>query len=1436
MAQSAQSDPYLVQNQTAADPYTGAVATVDPYTGETSGGPTSSATGDFLKRFIKSSADAASSTLAGAARIIPRVEQALGASKELAENNFPSAVSSAILNTASGLYKEVGDVIQPDAARDAGIPAMAANVIGSLGPVVAAGPAAPIALAAQIAENERQRAVAQGESEDIANARYDLGLSVGLPVALTPIGIGGRATAGVAERVATKAAIGGALGFGGDAALQAVQQRDFDGRESLLNTLMGAGGAAFMGLAERPSGPLAQEAPPVIDHEANIQAIADSTGKPIDQVRADYYAERGITAPEPPAAEPPNADDEAIKSAKQSAEVLDQIPIKNAEDSAKAFQSQEAIDSAGDGNLERMMAANQGTSPEVSPDPAAVQQKAFETPAPVAETDTGPELSPQASRMMEQYGGIDPRVMLAFGRTAIGGAAGYFTGDTPDEKIRDAIIGAGLAFGLPHIADALLKTSGGKAIQEMLVNESRDFWKRVDPLVLLPTQATDAFGNVKPLRSLVRETFGEGTAAESAIVGMGTAIAKDLDRSITGDSQQRGQLKRLVQSYLTGDAQAKQQIGPQLPAPVYANALRARYFIDNLTDNLISRGVVQGNMAQTMLSNMGQYLRRSYDIFSNPSFKVDPVKTQAAIDAVHQEMIAAATVKGNPAPARSEAESLIAALIDKHTRDGAQDFLYGRGKLAGKDVSVLIKRQDLMPEIRSLLGEISDPIFNIRETGTRMARLLEADRTQKNLAVIGQSMGLFQTTRDLKFSRELATTDRHSNYNGLYAEPHIADAFGKVAAGGRIDGLGSLMGEVLSRQGVVGKILGPPTYAAKFAATAMNPISWVPNFLHGAVANVMNGNFRFDYAKKAMLLGAEETGLLRRAFPNSPSRLALQGELAYLTKQRVFGQNLVSADLADVLQNNLYGKLKNGTVRTLSLFGTPDRLNDHFNKYVAFKSEQAKLAWAMPGTAPEKIADMAAARIRDTLPTYSKIPEIIKGASRAAMLAQFVSFPVELLRNTAQSYKYGAQDIAQGMQTKNSRLVSLGAQRLATMTAGLAAASAFGISAMARIKAGVSKEEDRALRELSPSWIKTAELLYDSPVTKDQQTGHPTIGYSNMSYLLAYTEVMQPLNMAVKELQAGGDLSAATKAMMRTISERFLGSSMMLPAVVGAITGVDLEKKKPIPATDIEPTIGDRAAFLASKLQPGFVRWAEQTAKAIDNQEVAYGQKFDLNSQLLKLGAVRRQVTDIPVSVDYRSRDLSDQLDRANQIYRSAVPKNLAPDELEKRYGLAQAARQKTLTQLRATYDAAVTLGMNEDDVLKSMLKSRIDPRDILAVSDNKYRAQDRAGAPTVSEIYATLQGLAPQQQQAKIAAIYKDDPGMGRTIMELYRQDVRGMTEKDKIIGRLGVNNGERADYLREQLAAQPTPQARQLFIQDMARRRLLSPLIMNQMATPPK
>lgn len=161
--------------------------------------------------------------------------------------------------------------------------------------------------------------------------------------------------------------------------------------------------------------------------------------------------------------------------------------------------------------------------------------------------------------------------------------------------------------------------------------------------------------------------------------------------------------------------------------------------------------------------------------------------------------------------------------------------------------------------------------------------------------------------------------------------------------------------------------------------------------------------------------------------------------------------------------------------------------------------------------------DISAYLVTNTIPTYSKVPEIIK-AIRKLPIGNFIAFPAEILRTSAHLVNIGARELT----SSNPFIRQMGARRL------MGTSAVFGgigstIAYTAEKITGVSDEKVKAFqRSAAPDYQKNATLI---PLTESDANGN--FKYFNFSYTNPYDSMIRPVN-AVFNAYANGTLNDKT--------------------------------------------------------------------------------------------------------------------------------------------------------------------------------------------------------------------------------------------------------------------------------------------------------------------
>jgi hypothetical protein len=165
-------------------------------------------------------------------------------------------------------------------------------------------------------------------------------------------------------------------------------------------------------------------------------------------------------------------------------------------------------------------------------------------------------------------------------------------------------------------------------------------------------------------------------------------------------------------------------------------------------------------------------------------------------------------------------------------------------------------------------------------------------------------------------------------------------------------------------------------------------------------------------------------------------------------------------------------------------------------------------------TAEEALKEVSAYLVTNTIPTYSKVPQII-GAIRNLPLGNFVAFPAEILRTTSNVLTIGARELT----STNPYIRQMGARRIIGASATLGGIGKI-TSETAQFVTGVDEDKmNAAKRSFVPVYEKNATLI---PLSAPDIDGK--FKYFNFSYSNPYDSLVRPFN-AILGAFADGSLS-----------------------------------------------------------------------------------------------------------------------------------------------------------------------------------------------------------------------------------------------------------------------------------------------------------------------
>ena len=460
--------------------------------------------------------------------------------------------------------------------------------------------------------------------------------------------------------------------------------------------------------------------------------------------------------------------------------------------------------------------------------------------------------------------------------------------------------------------------------------------------------------------------------------------------------------------------------------------------------------------------NIGDYMHTSYQIFHDPAWSEKVKDTPAYTDAIHY------TMREN-----SLGWDRAQALVDSYLNDVSQETDMVAASMHGrKDHGILKqKNKSLPPEIKRLLGEIEDPVYNYAATVTKIANFVAAHEFQSHLRHLGLEYGYFSRTLEPGYVATFSGDKSWSMLHDVYAPQEVIDAL-------------AALGPLKSPNSTWVKWMVMASAVVKTNKTVLSPTTAARNLLSGFIILASTGHI-------PSIKDLHEAAVLLR---DSKSRLGLGGRIAnattgksgdfFLSKEEatdmknwliqlgVLNSGARSEELMQLfkdIQTEENGRLKErgGLGRAMDAAVEFYRFGDDYFKLIFFMRETADLIKG--GMRPAEAELEAARRTSDLMPTYDRIPRALKRLRRFPLAATFVSFPWEVVRTSANAVRYARADY-----DANRR--GLAAKRMIGM--GIAHFGMMSVAAISMMLAGVDWEDDALVDAGSPSYAKGQLRLY----------------------------------------------------------------------------------------------------------------------------------------------------------------------------------------------------------------------------------------------------------------------------------------------------------------------------------------------------------------------
>jgi hypothetical protein len=812
-----------------------------------------------------------------------------------------------------------------------------------------------------------------------------------------------------------------------------------------------------------------------------------------------------------------------------------------------------------------------------------------------------------------------------------------------------------------------------------------------------------------------------------------------------------------IEDFLTSKPNANRQI----PMDLAATLAEMRAHVDNLTERLINLGVVDDpDEVAKYRENKGKYLLRSYEIFNAQPTAMEKLllgksKTRIDIDNVKKKLknVDQAKVdnalrflereisKGDPTltPEQVKEQAIIEAnkiLSDTESKFAPKKYI------GSTNVKSLEERLDIAPEIRALMGEYTDPIYNYYASIFKLAALTSNRKFLNDMKEQGMGKFLFKdATKDASVQIASEGSEALKPLAGLYTFPEIKEALEK---------------QEKLQASIISKMLG----RFRMLKTVYNPGTHVKNIIGNAGFFISNGHWTYmdkvwDLMRSSPKEREELMSILRQqGVLNSSVGL---GELNSYFDRYDNVEDFLAAIQKQANDKSVKGWTKeqvNTVKRTAKDVNTAIKkayqLEDDVFKIMAFVNESNRYANALFSKEYSKLNNdekaeinkIASENVKNTYPTFSRAPKFVKGLSKYLLLGNFLTFPVESVRISYNTLKLAKDEINSG----NPKLKAIGMTRMAGTLAYNALFSTLmyytsmaGVGLGGMLGAMFDDEEEKEAR-------KAINLLRE-PFTNNSDIiptkfSNGQLVYTDIGSLDSYSYQKKVWNAFWDNINDEEGFKKAIYASTKQLVDPYMTFDFTFQAFKDLYDNNEEATGRQVynPEAKYDDKVVDVGKFLVRKFGPGIINSAmksyafyeEGDAEKLKNEIISQGVRtytIDTERRFARNIYAQRSEGNKMVDVGFKER-----LDDAERIYMD-VKNNKAASQQEKDAAYAEAveAYKNILNDVSRYYQATLRSGVPNEKLLVLLAKARLG---------------DQRGRP---EIYSIMKGVADLPDQTYI-------------------------------------------------------------------------------------
>jgi hypothetical protein len=770
-----------------------------------------------------------------------------------------------------------------------------------------------------------------------------------------------------------------------------------------------------------------------------------------------------------------------------------------------------------------------------------------------------------------------------------------------------------------------------------------------------------------------------------------------------------------------------------LPEAIRPVAQQMRRQLDNLSEGLIQVGAFSQEAGPSGMSkadiirmNKGEYLTRSYEKFDNPKYDVKLVRQRnPALYAEAENFVRTQMKAANPATTEAEVQGKIKEYIEGGRDKPFESLIQASG--IGKKLGITKARQDIPEQVRFLMGEYTDPVINYARSASKMINLLQSQEQLNKLKEFGVANKLFFERPTGNAATQIAAdgSDTRSPLNGLYAEKDLVDAIENF--------------EMTYKQGGFYQLYAAANAWVKWGKTVGSIQAQFRNPISNVLIEVANGNVSFGGNMSPIKTVLAEFGV--------PKMDTKEGR-AYLTRATQLGiyDNTVLNEFTQMLKDaqqykgstvdfaeELAGKGGNIAKKGVAALNKTYRAGDNLFKLMAWENETKQLMEGR-GLSRQEAEVIAAERVRNTRPTYSRVPRIVKAMRLQPFFGNFISWPSEMLRIIPNTLRYAAEDLkTPGMRRYGfNRLIGV----LAATTATVA------ITRLGMWATGFNDRKMDALRRFVAPYQKNATLMPTGADGKD-------VGYVDISYTDPYEVFKGPALAAA----SGKDPEESIANAILDFLESYIGPSILANSIVSALSGRTPQGRTIVNPQDtrLDQTL-DRASYLLRQNEPATVSQFRRIYYALTGQPDTtvskYGRIYKPSEELSALFGIRPQSINVSKALESKASRFNTDMADVGRIFTETYGAvgNVPEAKVREQFDKMQNRRKVMFDEANKDFHAAMLLGLSRSEAISAMRAGGMGVDNASAIANNRYRDYKISKSLTKS----MRRELSPEEMQKR--------------------------------------------------------------------------------------